>query len=249
MISCECNRDACPETLPDRRAEEYTNRFEGVPAIGSAVLTQIVTPAISIVILNGGRSRRMGMNKSQVVLDPDDSLSLIERILHVVSSLSDDVLIVGGGNGASIGNTRHVEDAYPGQGPLGGLVTGMGAMRYGRCLLLACDMPFVNIELVRLMAALGAEDVVAQTRESRIEPFHAIYHRRCLPRAVALLAEGERSMERFLLAIDRRLVPETIIDAIDPKGWSLLNINTPADLLVARIHASELRVAADGTSA
>jgi len=209
-------------------------------------MERVVSSEISIVILNGGGSRRMGTDKARIILDPLESLSMIDRVLQIASSLSNDVLLVGGDRVPSARTEHHVADLYPNEGPLGGLVTGLGVMRHERCLLLACDMPFVSRELVRQMVAVDESlDVMAQSRQSRIEPFHAIYHRRCLASAIALLAEGERSLQRLLATLDCHLVPEAIVDAVDPLQWSSFNVNTPADLDVARRHAAELRDAED----
>ena len=87
----------------------------------------------------------MGQDKA---LLPLGGRSVIERVLDCVQSLGDDITL--------ITNTpekfRHlgyrlVSDVYPGRGSLGGIYTAIHAARNSQCLVVACDMPFLNASL------------------------------------------------------------------------------------------------------
>lgn len=202
-------------------------------------------PEISVLVLAGGGSRRMGQDKAKLVLDAEDAqaITMIDRVLRVAALLSRDILIVGREQGSAENAARFIPDAFPGKGPLGGLLTGLRAMHHDRCLLLACDMPFVNIALARQMFALDAEsDVTAIVTCSRMEPFHAVYHRRCLTAAESVFVGENRSLGQFLSTLERCLVPDTMIEALDPERWCLFNVNTPDDFGVAQRHARDIRI-------
>lgn len=203
---------------------------------------------ISVIVLAGGGSRRMGQDKAKLVLDAEGAhaVTMIDRVLRAAALLSRDILVVGREEGSAENAARFIPDAFPGTGPLGGLLTGLRAMRHDRCLLLACDMPFVNIALARQMIALDAEsDVTAIGTGSRVEPFHAVYQRRCLIAAESVFAGENRSLGQFLSMLECCLVPNRMIEALDPERWCLFNVNTPEDFELARRHARDVRIHAN----
>lgn len=198
---------------------------------------------ISVIVLAGGGSRRMGQDKSNLLLQVDGihPNTMLDRVLHAAGLLSRDVLVVGRESGSATSAARYIPDVFPGRGPLGGLLTGLRAMRHDRCLLLACDMPFVNVALARQMIALDAEsDVTAIMTGSRVEPFNAIYHRRCLTAAESAFASEDRSLGHLMTMLDCTLVPDAMIEALDPERWCLFNVNTPDDFGLARRHAADM---------
>ncbi|MGI8485045.1 MAG: molybdenum cofactor guanylyltransferase [Thermomicrobiales bacterium] len=196
---------------------------------------------ISVIVLAGGGSRRMGQDKAKLVLDADNPISMVDRVLDAAALLSRDILVVGREPGVVTSGARYIPDETPGAGPLGGLMTGLRSIRHDRCLFLACDMPFVNIALARQMIALDAEsDVTAIVTGPRVEPFHAVYHRRCLSAAESVFASGKRSLGHFLTTLDCTIVPDAMIEALDPERWCLFNVNTPDDVGLASRHASDI---------
>lgn len=128
-------------------------------------------------------------------------------------------------------------DAYPDTGPLGGLATGLAAdNRWAICV--ACDMPLLNPALFAYFCTLTAEidpldgepwDAVVPVVNDYPEPFHALYHPRCLPAILECLAKGERRATAFLPAVRVRYVHESELRQFDPELCSFLNANTPAE--------------------
>lgn len=128
-------------------------------------------------------------------------------------------------------------DAYPATGPLGGLATGLAAYATW-AICVACDMPLLNPALFAYFCTLTAEtnprdgkawDAVVPVVNDYPEPFHALYHPRCLPAILDCLAKGERRATAFLPAVCVRYVPETELRQFDPELRSFLNTNTPAE--------------------
>lgn len=194
-----------------------------------------VAPA-SAVVLAGGESRRLGRDKS---LLPLGGRPLLVRTLDKLVAVSDDLIVVT--------NTpqqyehldlpaRMVPDERPGVGSLMGLYSGLRVARHSRALVVACDMPFLNLPLLRhLLAADPACDVVIPRLGEWLEPLHAVYDRACLPAIERVLASGRRQIVAFFDQVRACEVPTAEIDRFDPRHLSFLNVNTPEDW--ARVQA------------
>ena len=125
-------------------------------------------------------------------------------------------------------------DPEPGLGALVGLRTALAAARHETVLVLACDMPFVQPDLLtHLLQQADQADVVIPRRGGEFEPLHAVYARACLPRIQARLEGGEFRMISFFPDVRVLAVEEATLTALDPTGLSFFNINTPDDLLRA----------------
>jgi molybdopterin-guanine dinucleotide biosynthesis protein A len=188
---------------------------------------------VSAVILAGGRSRRLGVDKALLKLDGE---WLLERIANALARLSDDLFaVVDDLDKLGHLRLRTVADARPGLGPLGGIYSGLLAMRHERGLFVACDMPLLNLNLLRYMVSLSSDfDVVIPRIGHNVEPLHAIYSKACVAPIAELLERGDLRIVHFFPRVRVRYVEQPEINAFDPKLWSFFNINTLADLESAR---------------
>jgi len=199
-------------------------------------------PKVSAAVLAGGKSQRLGLDKSLLKINGE---WLLERILLQLATLSDDLLVIANKK-PEFGQlpARVIPDIYPGSGPLGGIYAGLQAIRYERGLFVACDMPLLNLELLRYMILLAADfDVVIPRLEGNVEPLHAVYSKACLPPIMKALESGERRVVSFFPYVRIRYVDQDEIDLFDPQHLSFFNINTPEDLDIAR-HALHTRAKA-----
>lgn len=187
----------------------------------------------SVLILAGGASTRMGQNKALALLL---GIPLIERVAAAARQLTDDILLVTNEPApyAKLG-LPSVADAQPGIGPLMGLYSGLAAARYDLAILVACDMPFLSLDLLRYLISLAPDhDVVIPRTEDGLHPLHALYRRpTCLPAIAAAIGAGQRRMISFHGRVRVREVPEGELAALDPTGFALMNVNTPDDLIAA----------------
>ena len=137
-------------------------------------------------------------------------------------------------------DTRVALDLYPGLGSLGGIFSGLSAARHPYALVVGCDMPFLNPDLMRhLLSLREGFDVVAPVIDGRPEPVHAVYSRVCLPHIEERLKTGELKITGFYNRVRVRYVPEEEILRFDPDLLSFFNVNSPADL--ERAHALTAR--------
>lgn len=192
---------------------------------------------VTAAVLAGGRSMRMGVDKT--LLDVDGE-ALLARVVEVVSSVCANAVVVTNRPEAVAQagvppDVRVLVDEVAYQGPLGGLVTALKGASEDWVLAVAADMPWVNPDVVRALwnARDGAQVVVPMT-DKGLEPLLALYHRDCLPAARRALATGRRRIVAFFGDVTVVEVPVEALREFDPELASLFNINTPEDLAEAR---------------
>lgn len=196
-------------------------------------LRDMTPPKISAIVLAGGKSQRFGTDKAQLRLN---GKWLLQQILETLATLSDDLLVVTDKRIELTSLTvRIVPDAYPGTGPLGGIYSGLQAMHYQHGLVVACDMPFLNLSLLRYMIVLSADfDAVIPRIQDNTEPLHAIYSKACIHPIEDLLQQGKLRIAKLFPKIRVRYVTESELDLFDPEHMSFFNINTRDDLELAQ---------------
>jgi molybdopterin-guanine dinucleotide biosynthesis protein A len=124
------------------------------------------------------------------------------------------------GNVTIIGRGEH-PDLIPDSGPLGGLHTAFSLTPAERVLVVACDMPYLTPELLRALAAIPGDAVVAET-PGRLHPLCAVYHRKLQPQVASAVQRRSLKMHDFLSQIPFQRFPV-------PDPLELRNLNTPMD--------------------
>jgi molybdopterin-guanine dinucleotide biosynthesis protein A len=184
---------------------------------------------VSAIILAGGQSRRMGRDKALIDFQ---GRPIIAHVIDTLRAVSDDIVVVSNRSDlySSFG-ARVVPDYDPPCGPLGGIAVGLQAVRHPLAVVVACDMPFLSVSLLRwLIDRADGYDAVVPQMGADFEPLHAIYRRECHTPIVQRIERGERRVISFFADVRLRPVPEAEWRAIDPAGRSLMNLNTPDDL-------------------
>ena len=188
---------------------------------------------LSLAILAGGRSSRMGADKSFVrVL----GRPLIEDILAQTAGLADETLVVTNrpDDYAYLG-VPLFGDVLPDKGALGGLYSALHSATRRHVLCIACDMPFVVRPLLEYLISLRSEaDAIVPRLAGEAEPFRAVYARDCLGAIRAALDAGRMRVISFFSDVRVRFVEADEIERYDPRHLSFFNVNTPEDLEQAR---------------
>lgn len=185
------------------------------------------------VILAGGQSRRLGRDKA---IEPIGGQPLVRRVIERIGQVSDEIVVVVADQARAEGlpldqEHRVVTDRYPGTGSLGGIFSGLEAARSGWIIAVACDMPFLNLDLLRRMLSLREQaDAVVPVIEGRPEPTHALYSKACLPFIEPRLLANDLKISRFFDQVRVEYVSEADVAALDPEFLSFFNVNTPEDL-------------------
>jgi len=185
----------------------------------------------SAAILAGGRATRFGgRDKSALVVE---GRPIVERQLAELSSVADDIMIVGAGaDGARrlqpSEQLRLVADVVPGCGPLGGLHAALTEMRSDRVFVVACDMPYVDGRFAEYLLSLAGDAAVVVPQTDRgYHPLCAVYTRACLEPVAARLAERRLSMRDLFAEVPTRVVTPAEMSRFGAPSRLLANVNTP----------------------
>ena len=184
---------------------------------------------LTVAIQAGGKSSRMGEDKSFVLLN---GRPMIETVLEKVAGLGDETIIVTN----KPADYEHLDfpmvgDVYPDHGSLGGIYTAVFHATHLHTLVVACDMPWLSPDLLKYMIALqGQADVIVPRWQEFPEPLHAIYNKKCLAPMQTNLEAKHLKITRFFPNVTVRYVEKDEIIRFDENGRSFANINTPQDL-------------------
>jgi molybdopterin-guanine dinucleotide biosynthesis protein A len=177
---------------------------------------------LGLIILAGGRSRRMRRNKALLAVPGGVLIETIlrqlrERFAQVIVSVSNRK------DFNFLSNVDLVPDPVPDQGPMYGIYHAMGVSCYDKNFVIACDIPVIDMELLqRLITAAESVDIaVPENGDHLLEPLFAVYSQSVRPVMKELLERGERSLLPLFKSCRVKKVPL--------KGEPLVNLNTLED--------------------
>lgn len=185
---------------------------------------------------------------------------LIERVIAKLRPVCQEIVLVSSNDGpyASL-PVRLVGDVFRGKGSLGGIYSGLKAAKFERAVLVGCDMPFLNEDLLDYLISISPDyDVVIPSgsaklpserftkvegrnrigerrtaKDDDLHPLHAVYSNHCVEAIEARLQVDDLRMIGFHPNVRVRIVGETELERFDPDHLSLFNVNTPEDLAIA----------------
>ncbi len=188
-------------------------------------------PTIGILI--GGHSRRMGRPKALIEVG---GVALIERTVGVARRVSEDVVLLGDAPfdlPTSIVDVPTLPDRPSGVGPLGGLAALLTERSEADCIMVACDMPRLQPELLQRLASAepDCDAAVCRTPQADISagprwhPCCGLYRPSSLPAVQAALASGRYGLRELLKKL--RVGP---VDLVDAQVRWIENWNAPDDM-------------------
>jgi len=193
--------------------------------------------AYSAIILAGGRGKRMGYREKALMAI--DGKPLVTYVINSLEKLVDEIIISvrdkaqGDLLNSVLPGYTYACDEFENKGPLSGIISGLTLCRNEFCFIAACDMPFINKDVVKMLFSMGESHDAAILRweDGFLEPLHAVY--KCEP-MIRETRKAIESGENIILAPISRLnvnyIDTEFIRKIDPNLRTLININTPEDM-------------------
>ncbi len=196
----------------------------------------------SAMLQAGGKSSRMGADKALV---PFMGTTLLGYVIDQLRPFCDDIAIISNRpEDYERFQLPIFQDVYPEWGALGGLHAAVYHSKCELCMVLACDMPFIQMDLLLYMVreSQGYDAVIPRLDQSGFtEPFRAVYRQSTLPYIEAAINNGQRRVNSFFDQVSIRFLEQKEIQVFDPALRSFFNVNTPEDLQIARQMARETR--------
>ena len=146
----------------------------------------------SAVILAGGKSLRMGRDKAFLEIGGQ---TLLARQIGLASEIGAAEIFISGRAEAdySAFGCRVLQDKFPDAGPLAGIERALDAAKSPLLLVLAVDLPEMNAEFLRRLAANASESCGAIPKlANHVEPLAAFY-----PKAADSLAATSLERKNF----------------------------------------------------
>jgi len=191
----------------------------------------------SIIILCGGRSRRMGKDKGSLVLN---GKSMLMHVLDTIKGIVDEIVLVLRDQeqidryklilkdiDMSI---RIVTDETKDQGPLVGILTGLSYINSEYAQILPCDSPFISksfvLKMFEIAGAKKFDAVVPIWDDGHIEPLHSIYKKDVVKIGRNLVKNEQYNVKSL---IDNLNVKYVDVEELDESTMSFRNLNTIND--------------------
>jgi len=190
-------------------------------------------------VLAGGASSRFGVDKARVEIDGRPMLARMIELMRGVTETTKIVAMEGkyGEFGVDV-----VEDCWPGQGPLGGIITALmatGNAKHGHNwnFVLSCDMPFLTQEWLAYMLE-GAErsnaEVIVPRSAQGLEPLCACWRTSAVKKLMYAFEDGVRKVTEAMKRLEMEVLDEQDWKRFDSAGRLFWNMNTQADYEEAR---------------
>lgn len=190
---------------------------------------------ISIIILAGGKSSRIGLDKDKGHM-PLSGTNLIDQVISNIISLEgiseQDIIIVGPKEKfLNYKYKRVIEDIFPEKGPLSGIFSGLKYSTTFYNLVIGYDMPFIETKLIEYMIQnRNSYDLVLPTHSGGLwEPLCAIYSKNCLEIIEKNLKNDKLAIRYIFPFLKIRWIREEEIKRFDPELNSFFNINLMSD--------------------
>jgi molybdopterin-guanine dinucleotide biosynthesis protein A len=176
----------------------------------------------TVAILIGGDSSRMGVDKATFEIDGVSMANRVSQAAHDAGA--SQVLIVGGtASQAKTITGQWKKDSYPGEGPLGGVITSLKHAENDSVVVLSCDMPFITSAVIQSLVQ-GLTDAQATVgRTDRLNWLCAAWSKQeCSSTLLNVWKRNERAVHRAAVLLDVAEVPVP--------AMAVRNINSHADL-------------------
>jgi molybdopterin-guanine dinucleotide biosynthesis protein A len=195
---------------------------------------------VTVFILAGGKSSRMGSDKAFVKLEGE---TLLAKTLTVARAVTEEVRIVGdAGKFSAFGPV--VEDVYRDQGPMGGIHAALSTSPTNLNLILAVDLPFVEANFLRYLLSRARESgamVTLPRAAQHLQPLCAIYQRAFAAVAEESLRNGRNKIDSLFGMVRACVIEEEELIRGGFSSAIFRNLNTPDDLEKARSSQIEHR--------
>jgi molybdopterin-guanine dinucleotide biosynthesis protein A len=190
-------------------------------------------------VLAGGASSRFGTDKALAELQ---GKSMLARTVDIVASVCSDVAIVAAESKVLDKQARNILDRWPGEGPLGGILTALLDVTQNSsqelwCLVVSCDMPFLTQEWLAFLATRASEssgEAIVPQNAGRMEPLCACWKSSASAAISAMFDAGTRKVTDVLKTLRTEILDEKDWKRFDSDGRLFWNMNTRADYDEAR---------------
>ena len=185
---------------------------------------------MTAIILAGGKSSRMGADKAFLKIG---NQSLIKRQIGLLRKIFKKIIVVTNSLPKYRGykGIKIISDIIPHCGPLGGIYSGLVVSNSLYNFVVACDMPFINLGLIRyIIKNRDNYDIIIPKIDRKYHPLFGMYSKNCLPIIEKALSKDKLNVSSIFPKLKTAFISRQEIERFDKLLLSLVNINTQDDL-------------------
>lgn len=191
----------------------------------------------------GGGSTRFGTDKALAEIA---GKTMLQRTGELLECVCDQVCIIAAAGKYDGTPWKVIEDGWPGEGPLGGILTALQHLKAQRmdssgdhphgqphwAMILGCDLPFMNRDFLAFLkerALLSRAQVLAPESSSGLEPLCACWRADALWSVEQSFDAGVRKVTEAMKQVGTEVLDEAAWKRFDNGNRLFWNMNTPED--------------------
>ena len=181
---------------------------------------------ITGIILAGGKSKRMGADKTLLKLN---GKTLLERSIELIKPFCDSLLISSNNSEHERFGYKIIPDEIPNCGPIGGIYSCLKYSKTDWNFIISVDSVFVESKFIKfLISKIDEFEAVVPIHSKGKEPLIALYHKNCLVEIEKMIEAGNYKMHNSLNLINTKWVDSQ--NWINKYSQLFHNVNCPEDL-------------------
>ena len=184
---------------------------------------------MTAIILAGGKSSRMGIDKGLLELY---GKPLVQHSIETVNYITNDIIIISNQRGYDKFGLPVYEDYFKSKGPAGGIYTGLLHSTSKYNLVLGCDMPYLSNALLKYLAGFCKPgfDAYVPVVGKNPQPLCAIYTANCAEMLKTAIEKGQLKMVSLIKEWNTNYIKiSSKLKFYSP--YLFANINTRQDLV------------------
>ncbi|MFH1581583.1 MAG: molybdenum cofactor guanylyltransferase [Pseudomonadota bacterium] len=190
-------------------------------------------PCSGVILAGGQNTRFSGQNKAFISIG---GKRILDHIYKVFNKLFAEIILVTNNPLQYLEWDLNIAtDLFPIRSSLTGIHTGLFYSTNPHSFFIACDTPFLKIEMAEtIVNSIEPDvDIVLPETSEGIQPLCAVYSKQCLKHVETQLTRKELQIRRFFKKVRVKKLPENLLRKNDPGLLSFFNINTSDDLAKA----------------
>lgn len=181
---------------------------------------------LTAIILAGGKSSRMGVDKALLKMN---GKTLLETVIEICQPVCSSIIISSNNPAHSVHGYPVIADEQKGCGPIGGIYTCIKQSLTNWNFIISVDTPFVTPDFIQfLLLHTGDFNVVIPVYSGKTEPLIALYNRSCLP-----VIEKQIQLQLFKIQHLLALLNAEFVECnewIEKTPMIFNNLNRPEDI-------------------
>ena len=224
--------------IPDFLKEKLNNWAEipvfnlnEIDKITDFIIAKITVPPINALILVGGKSTRMGRDKSQIDYHGKPQWQFMADVLR---GLNLEVFIsCREEQAAQFEGENLIFDSFTGLGPFGAIASAFRENPNTAWLVVACDLPLLNENTLKTLIENRKPSAIATTyrspesAEGFPEPLITIWEPNSYAILLQFLTQGVSCPRKVLINSDTHIIDPSVPEA-------LMNVNTPEEMILVK---------------